>query len=76
MVLPVVPRFDDEGAGMTHNEMLAEVYRWPEALRSDFEERASILEFDAGFERAEAEELAWRQLKHKAPFKKQMGLGL
>ena len=36
---------------------------WPAELREDFEERAAILEFEAGFPREEAERLALEMLK-------------
>jgi len=35
-------------------------------LRDAYEERAAILEFDAGFPRAEAERLAWAEVYGQA----------
>jgi hypothetical protein len=38
---------------------LQEIASWPEYRRDAYEERAAILEYDAGFSRDEAERLAY-----------------
>ncbi|MCA9691085.1 MAG: hypothetical protein R3A51_14610 [Nannocystaceae bacterium] len=44
------------------DELADDPRRWPEALRDAWEERAAILEFDAGLPRARAEREARRMV--------------
>lgn len=41
---------------------LQEIASWPEDKRDAYEERAAILEYDAGFSRDEAEWLAYQDV--------------
>lgn len=41
------------------------VAKWPEDWRYDYEERAGIMEYDAGYERKEAEFRAYWDVKRR-----------
>lgn len=46
-------------------EMAKELLQWPADLVSEWEERAAILEYDAGLPREEAERKAWEMVRGK-----------
>jgi hypothetical protein len=56
--------------------ILVEVSRWPEHLRSDFEERAALIEDGCVVTRAHSERMAFDLLKKEAPPREQLGLAL
>jgi hypothetical protein len=43
-----------------------EIASWPGPVRDAYEERAAILEYDAGFSRDEAERLAYHEMRPEA----------
>lgn len=53
-------------ADRSDRAVMAKVRLWPDDLRVEFEERAAILEYDAGNSRPEAERLAFEEFKGKA----------
>lgn len=56
--------------------VITEVARWPESLRSDFEERAALIEDGCKVTRATSERMAFDLLKKHAPVKDQTELKL
>jgi hypothetical protein len=61
---------------MTRAELLAEVRRWPEAMREDFEERAAIMAEGCRLSCEESERNAYALLKPRVPLKQQATLEL
>ena len=61
---------------MTRAELLAEVKRWPESMREDFEERAAIIAEGCRLSCEESERNAYALLAPRVPTKTQAKLEL